>query len=111
MSIGDLDVVDKATHALKSMNAIKMGDGYSKANGGEWNASGTYGRERSMMDRPYDRGMVYGDGMYARNGYDRYARADGPESMRDELRVMMDSGKLNAEQKEAAHKFMDALTK
>lgn len=113
MSIGDLDVVDKATHALKSMGALKMQDsGYSKAGGvdGSWTANGMYSRG-GMPERSYNGGMVYADGSYSRTGYDRYSRADGPDAMREELRVMMDSGKLNQEQKEAAHKLMDALTK
>ena len=108
MSIGDLDVVDKATHALKSMAAIKMQDsGYSKAGGVEANrgAPGMYGWD-GMQDRSYGDSRVYAD---SRNSYSMYARADGPDAMRDELRVMMDSGRLNPEQKEAAHKLMDAL--
>ena len=105
MSIGDLDVVDKATHTLKSMNAIKMSDGYSQAGG--WTAQGVYGGGRSRADGP-----MYDDGMsYRRDRMGRYSRADGPDEMRDELRTMMDSGRLTPEQKEAAHKFMDALTK
>lgn len=106
LSAGDLDVVDKATHALKSMCALKAG-GASKA--GDWSGAGEgsmYSGARGMAGRSMDY-SPYGGDPYA----SRYAYADGPDAMRDELRTMMDSGKLNVEQREAAHKLMDALTK
>lgn len=112
MTIGDLDVLDKATHALKSMNALKMQDGaYSKGADGNWSATGMYSRAGMPPERTYNGSMSYADGNYSRANYDRYSRADGPDAMRDELRIMMDSGKLTPEQKEAAHKLMDSLTK
>lgn len=114
LSTGDLDVIEKASHSLKSLAAIKAnesGQGYSQAGypmgshgrGGNWTAEGSYGRP----------GMMYGDDRgyseRSRDSMGRYSSAEGPDAMRETLREMIDSGKLDQKQREAANRFMDTM--
>lgn len=113
---GDLDVIDKATHSLKSMAAIKANDngqgysqtGYPMANGGNWTAQGEYSRAAYRDGMMMDGGRRYAE---RRDSMGRYSNADGPDEMREQLRQMIDSGRLDQHQREAASKLMDALIK
>ena len=131
LSIGDLDVIDKSTHAMKSMYAIKREQGgeysmagmpapvagpYSMANGGgysqngNWVARGMYG-PRSYGVGPYEVPDAISYAGPMRNTMGQYSMTEAPETLKEELKRMMDAGALTAQQKEAAHKFMDSLTK
>lgn len=87
MSAGDLEVIDKLTHALKSAKTtIAMieaeEDGYSSANygnGGSYNRGSSYARGR--------RGNVRRDSMgrYSRDSYARGGRGYSRDDARDEM--------------------------
>lgn len=112
MSMGDLDMVDKGTRTLASIQKIRKsegGQGYSQDGG--WAAQGTYGRGYGYAD-----GMTEprtDDGSYAmrrrRTVNQGYSQTDGPDEMRETLREMIDKGQLTQQQRQAANTFMDAL--
>ena len=100
LSAGSLDVVDKLTHSIKSIDTIMaMKDagysnesGYSYARGRGSNvrrdSMGRYSRD--MMDSSYERDGNRGNqsnmgGSYARGGY---SRADAMEDLVEQLREM-----------------------
>lgn len=112
MSAGDLEVIDKLTHALKSIKAtiamVEAEDEYSSAyEGGMGNRvyrGGSYRYSRSYRD----------DGSYARgrnarrDSMGRYSRAeDNMSEIVDELRGMMDS--LPEEKKAVVRRFVDKV--
>ena len=97
LSAGSLDVVDKLTHSIKSIDTIiAMEDagysnesGYSYARGRGRNARrdsmGRYSRD--MMDSSYERGGNRGG--RSNNSYARgYSRDDAMEELVDQLREM-----------------------
>lgn len=93
LSAGSLDVVDKLTHSIKSIDTIMaMEDagysnesGYSYARGRGRNARrdsmGRYSRDDAYMDGSYD-------GSYARGGNRGYSRHDAKEELAMELREL-----------------------
>lgn len=121
MSAGDLELVDKLTHALKSIKTtMAMMD--SEDEGGY---SGHY-----MMPRygyAYNDGRSYADGMSRSDGYGgmsragrmnarrdsmgRYSRnysyADGIDGILDEMRGMMDQ--LPEEKRREVQRFVDKM--
>lgn len=97
LSAGSLDVVDKLTHSIKSIDTIMaMEDagysnesGYSYARGRGSNARrDSMGRySRNMMDSSYERGSNRGG--RSNNSYARgYSRDDAMEDLVDQLREM-----------------------
>ena len=119
MSAGDLELVDKLTHALKSIKTT-MAMMESEDEGGY---SGHY-----MMPRyAYNDGRSYTDGMGRSDGYGgmsragrmnarrdsmgRYSRnysyADGIEGILDEMRGMMDQ--LTEEKRREVQRFVDKM--
>lgn len=103
MSAGDLETVDKLTHALKSIKTtiamMEAEDGYSGAyyphyyRGGRSYASGRMNARRDSMGR------------YSRN--DGYSYADGMDALLDEMRGML-SG-LPEDKRRKAERLMDEL--
>lgn len=119
MSAGDLELVDKLTHALKSIKTT-MAMMESEDEGGY---SGHY-----MMPRyAYNDGRSYADGMGRSDGYGgmsragrmnarrdsmgRYSRnysyADGIDGILDEMRGMMDQ--LPEEKRREVQRFVDKM--
>ena len=93
MSSGDLDVVDKLTHTLKSIKAViaMMEDEDAYSNRG-WldGLGGSYRYSRyggSYRDSGYRGGTSRGRGMNARR--DSMGRYSGDGNMADELRELM----------------------
>ena len=101
MSVGDLDVIDKLTHSIKSLVTIMAMEegGYSYEGG---NSNGNSGaRRRDSMGRYADGGSYnYRDGgnsgysgrRYNDSGYSgrRYSRDEGKEHMMQQLEKLMD---------------------
>lgn len=92
LSAGSLDVIDKLTHSIKSIDTIiAMEDaGYSNEDrymmdGGNSNARG---RKRDSMGR-YSRGNSY-RGSYDRRGY---SREDEMENLKMDLHEMLEGAK------------------
>lgn len=87
LSAGDLEVVDKITHSIKSLLYImdKENEGYSGA------------RRRDSMGR-YADGMYYDDYDYDR-GYSgrRYSRDEGKTHMIHEFEKLMDNSSTQEE--------------
>lgn len=92
LSAGSLDVVDKLTHSIKSIDTIMaMEDaGYSNESGY------SYARRRDSMGRysrndgSYGRGGSYDgyDGSYARGGSYGYSREDAKEELAMDLKAL-----------------------
>ena len=103
LSTGSLDVIDKLTHSIKSIDTIMaMEDagysnesGYSYARGRGRNARrdsmGRYSRDDGSydyVDRSYEnRGGSY-EGSYARNGNRGYSRENAKEELAMDLRQL-----------------------
>lgn len=94
LSAGSLDVIDKMTHAVKSIDTIMaMEDaGYSNESGYSYARGNGRGRgsnaKRDSMGRYSSRGSYNYDGSYARGGRgnrDGYSRDDAKEELRMEL--------------------------
>lgn len=88
LSASDVQIIDWATHAKKSMLAVDemMGDGYSERESyrdnrdSRMNGRGSYARKRDSMGR------------YSRDGYSRnYSRDGGKEEYINQLYEMMDN--------------------
>lgn len=107
LSAGSLEVIDKLTHAIKSIDTIMAMEGAS-------NEGGSYARRDSMgrysnngyYEGSYARGNRGGGGSnrygsYARGGsYERgYSREDAKEELAMELRDL----KMDAKDSETAH--------
>lgn len=105
MSSGTIDMAYKLTDIIKNIDKIEMlenggysQDGYSQ--GGEWEASGTFGHS-------YDEGNSYARGRYARrdsmgrysrdSGYSEYSRSGGKEDMMNEMSMLMDNASNDRE--------------
>lgn len=87
-----LDTVDKLIHAYKNIEKIEEMDGYS--NGGDWTASGNYGRD-------YSRGRHYVRG--------HYSYRDGKERLMSQMDEMMRDGSLSERDRDSLSKAMSAL--
>ena len=88
LSASDVQIIDWATHAKKSMLAVDemMGDGYSERESyrdnrdSRMSGRGSYARKRDSMGR------------YSRDGYSRtYSRDGGKEEYVNQLYEMMDN--------------------
>ena len=102
ISAGSLDVIDKLTHAVKSIDTIMAmeeagysNDGYSYARGRRGNV------RRDSMGRYSSR---YDDGHY-RGGSYRYSRDDAKHDLADELREMA-MNTDDPESKNMIHKWL-----
>ena len=96
LSAGSLDVVDKLTHSIKSIDTIMaMEDagysnegGYSYARGKRRDSMGRYSRNDGSYG--YGRGGSYDsyDGSYARGGNRGYSREDAKEELAMDLKAL-----------------------
>ena len=91
LSAGSLDVVDKLTHSIKSIDTIMaMEDaGYSNESGYSYARGRGSNARRDSMGRysNRDRGGSYDDNSYGRGSYERgYSRNDAREELAMELR-------------------------
>lgn len=112
LSAGDIDYVDKLTHALKSLKTtiamMEADDGYSnRYDGRSYNDGMSDGR--SYNDRSYARGRGrnanrYMDGRYAPRGY---SYADGMDSVLEEMRGMM--ADLPADKQREVRQFIEKM--
>lgn len=103
ISAGSLDVIDKLTHAVKSIDTIMAmeeagysNDGYSYARGRRGNV------RRDSMGRYSSR---YDDGNYRSNNSYRYSRDDAKHDLADELREMA-MNTDDPESKNMIHKWL-----
>lgn len=112
MSAGDLEAVDKLSHALKSVKTtiamMEADDGYSNRYDGRSYGDGM-GDGRSYNDRSYARGRGrnanrYMDGRYAPRGY---SYADGMDSVLEEMRGMM--ADLPADKQREVRQFIEKM--
>lgn len=103
LSAGDIDYLDKLTHAMKSIKTtlamMEAEDGYSNRGGYPWNGyngSSYAGRRNARRDSM---------GRYSRNG--GYSYADSMDSMLDEMRGMM--GEMPEEKRREVQRFVDKM--
>lgn len=111
MSAGDLETVDKLSHALKSIKTtiamMEADEGYSEAYMPRMSYEGrSYNDGRSYEGRSYARGRQRRDSMgrYSRRGY---SYADSMDDLLDEMREMLPD--LPDEKRRKAEKLMDEL--
>ena len=120
LSAGDVDYVDKLTHALKS---IKTTIAMMEAEGDEGGYSGNYMMPRYGYAYADGRGMIRADGYggmsnagrrnakrdsmgrYSREG--GYSYADSMDSLLDEMRGMMDS--MPDEKRREVERFINKM--
>lgn len=114
--MGDIEVIDKITHSIKSISYIMENEdgGYSQARysrrmynrddnysqDGNWSAEGSYdnyGRDNSYARR----GMHYVRGHYSRGG----------DELTERIEEMMDRGDLSVTDKSTLQRAMDILRK
>lgn len=91
LSAGSLDVVDKLTHSLKSVETIIAMEGSSHRSsyyGGSYNSYGSYGRDGDGDGRYSEARYSYDRGSYD-NSY-RYSRDGAKDSMVKKLMKMAD---------------------
>ena len=88
ISMKSLEVIDKITHSIKSIDTIMAMEGYSNDDGSY--ASGRRYAKRDSMGRYSSRGSydTYDSG---RNSY--YSRAEGKEHLMEELKSLMQDAK------------------
>ena len=79
LSAGSLDVVDKLTHSIKSIDTIMAMEDAGYSNEGGY----SYARRRDSMGR-YSRN----DGSYARGGSYGYSREDAKEELAMDLKAL-----------------------
>lgn len=108
LSQGGLDMVDKITHSIKSIDTIMAMEGYSN----EYSNEGSYARgrnaRRDSMGRYSRDAGSYGDGSYARGSYEQGYSREAREDLEMELRQM------KAKNPEASHMidmWMDQLSR
>lgn len=99
LSAGSLDVIDKLTHSIKSIDTIMAMDdagysnesGYSYARGRGRNARrdsmGRYSNRGGSYESSYD-DMSYDGGSYARGGRGDYSRKDAKEELAMDLKEL-----------------------
>ncbi len=93
MSMGDLEIVYKATGAVKNIEKLRMMD--------EGGRSNSYGDS-------YD-GASYRGGRHYVRGH--YSMADGKREMLERMQDMMDSGELTQSERSSMSRAMDALSR
>lgn len=94
MTTGTLDVVDKLTHAIKSIDTIvAMGkSGYSRGNDGMSGRGRSYDSYGDGMSGARGRGRYANrDSMGRYAGYENYSYDDAKADMMSELRELMQS--------------------
>ena len=101
LSAGSLDVVDKLTHSIKSLDTIMAMEDAGYSNDGYNGYSGYRGQRRDSMGRYADGGSYgryYDDGMN-RGGYSgrRYSREEGVSMISQEIERLMDDAKTPEE--------------
>lgn len=113
LSAGSLDVIDKLTHSIKSIDTIMaMEDaGYSNESGYSYARGRGRNARRDSMGRysnRYDDNMSYDDNSYARDGRMNraYSRHDAKEELAMELREL----KMDAKDQETG-KMIDRWIK
>ncbi|MCQ2408808.1 MAG: hypothetical protein MJ065_09835 [Oscillospiraceae bacterium] len=87
MSMGDLEIVYKATGAVKNIDKIKMSGGNSYGN--------SYGDGNSYRGRHWVRG--------------HYSMSDGRQEMIDRMQDMMSSRDMSSAERDSFSRAMDAL--
>lgn len=102
LSAGSLDVVDKLTHSIKSIDTIIAMDeaGYSNGYSG-----------RNNTDMSYDRGNSYARGIGSnakRDSMGRYSRDYAMDDLHDKLKEMMEDA-TNEREREAIRKVMNMM--
>ena len=108
LSAGDLEYVDKLTHAIKSLKTViamdEQGeDGYS----GYYRPMYTYADGRGGMTNRSTRGS-YARGRARRDSMGRYSRAeDAMDDVLEEMRGMM--GDLPEDKRREVQKFIDRM--
>lgn len=111
MSAGDLEVVDKLTHAIKS---IKTTIAMIEAEGDYSNEYGNIGGDsmnrrsmdsRTMRGRSYARGRT---GNVRRDSMGRYSRAEAEDAMMDALEDYMENV-TDPNKKREVERFMDKM--
>ena len=109
--MGDIEVIDKITHSIKSIGAIMESEdggysqgGYSRrmySRDGMWNAEGSYDDGYNRGNSYARRGMHYVRGHYSRGG----------DELTEQIEEMMESGNLSMTEKTTLQKAMDILRK
>lgn len=97
LSTGSLDVIDKLTHSIKSIDTIMAMEDAGYSNDGY-----SYARRRDSMGRySRGRGSIYSNGSYADRSYNErgYSREDAKEELAMGLREL----KMDAKDQETAH--------
>lgn len=99
LSAGSLDVVDKLTHSIKSLDTIMAMEDAGYSNDGYNGYSGYRGQRRDSMGRYADGGSYgryYDDGMYRNR---RYSREEGVSMLSQEIEDLMNKAQ-NPEERE-----------
>jgi len=86
LSAGSLDIIDKLTHSIKSIDTIIAMEGYS---GDEYSNNGSYARRRDSMGRYARRGSYD----YARDYARDYSNAEAKDELKEELKGLMQDAK------------------
>ena len=123
LSAGSLEVIDKLTHAIKNIcKIIEAAEDEEYSSRGSYNMGSRYSREGGGSRYAYEGGQGGGysrEGSYARGRnarrdsmgrYSReggYSRADGMDSLVEEIRSMM--GELPQNVKQDAQRFVQKL--
>ena len=112
LSTGSLDVIDKLTHSIKSIDTIMAMEGYSNDYSNDYSNEGSYARgrnaRRDSMGRYSRDAGSYGNGSYARGSYEQGYSREAREDLEMELRQM------KAKNPEASHMidmWMDQLSR
>jgi hypothetical protein len=121
LSAGDLEFIDKITHAMKSVKTILAMEGaYSNDNGYTHDSmSYAHGRDRVYPGGSYENDNSYarGRGTYAKrdamgryssDSYGGYSRDDAKNNMLDELRELMQDAP-DERTKQEFQRFMSKL--
>lgn len=104
-----LDIIDKVTHSLKSVEAIiamKEGSNNSYANGNSYGGNNSYNSYNSYGGNSYSNGS-YGRRSYGRSYMNR-SYGDSKEEMMSELREMMNEAKSDQE-RQAFQQFINQM--
>lgn len=99
LSAGSLDIVDKLTHSIKSIDTIIAMEDAGYSNDGYSYARGRRNARRDSMGR-YSRDYMYDDGRYNRRGYSR-----DKDELVEELRSL-EMSMQDEDAKRMLHKFI-----
>ena len=98
ISMGDLEIVYRATGAIKNISKLRM----MEDGGGRSNGYGDSYRGNSYDDNSY-RGRHWVRG--------HYSYAESKREMMDRMREMMDSGELSQSERSSISRAMDAMSR